>query len=292
MPETYIPRIAVVTGATSGIGKAAALSLAASGIQVIGVGRSKEKLEALKAEMAAKSPGSEFTGLICDFESLKQVRELAVSIKGVLKEKSSGRLDCLLNVAGQFVSWHSTTEEGYETQFAVNHLAPFLLTNLLLDNLCGHPSRVITVSSESHYHAWIKWNDIMQNKFYNPLFAYMQSKLANVLFTYELNRRFGDECGLRAYAVSPGLVNTDIALKNSMGISRLVWLLRKGKGKSPEEGARTCIYLATEKDIPAPLEPYWEDCAPCRHSRRSKDPDYARRLWVLSEKLTGLNAGN
>lgn len=290
MPDKYNPGIAVVTGATSGIGKAAALALAAKGFRIIGVGRSKEKLAALEAEMAAKSPDSRFTGLICDFGSLQQVRGLAESIKAVLKESSGGRLDCLLNVAGQFVSWHSTTAEGYETQFAVNHLAPFLLTNLLLENLCGHPSRVITVSSESHYYAWIKWGDVMQSRFYNPLFAYMQSKLANVLFTYELNRRFGKECGLRAYAVSPGLVNTDIALKNSMGISRLVWLMRKGRGKSPEEGAKTCIYLASEKEIPSPLEPYWEDCAPCRHSRRSKDPEYARRLWELSERLTGLRS--
>ena len=143
MPETYIPGTAVVTGATSGIGRAAALSLAASGFHVIGVGRSKEKLESLKAEMAAKSPDSGYTGLICDFGSLKQVRELADGIKSVLGGKSGGRLDCLMNVAGQFVSWHSTTAEGYETQFAVNHWPPSCLRTFFWRTCAG----ILPVSS-------------------------------------------------------------------------------------------------------------------------------------------------
>ncbi len=288
MSAAYSPNTIVVTGATSGLGRAAAMALAARGIHVIGTGRSPEKMAELRSAILGANPGARFDGLIADFASLKEVRRLADEISELVKRESGGKLDCLMNIAGAFSGWQQTTAEGYEMQFAVNHLAPFLLTNLLKPLLCGdHASRVITMSSKSHYHAWMRWDDLMQSRRYIHLFAYMQSKLANVLFSYGLNDRFKSEGGFRAYAVSPRLVDTEIGSKSSMGLAGFVWKLRGRGGRTAEEGARTCIMLATESELACPDEVYWQDDAPCRHSRRSKDRADADRLWDISAKLVG-----
>lgn len=280
----------VITGFTSGIGLATAKVLAGYGAYIIGVGRSESRCQ--KAEKIIKSayPESMVSYQVADLSSLKQVRELADTIKRLTLEKGDGIINVLINNAGTFSSWYVSTAEGFELQFTVNHLAPFLLTHELLPLLQKAPAgRIITVSSGSHYRTRMHWNDIMLRKHYNCLLAYKQSKLANVLFTFELNRRLGHESTVRAYAVDPGLVNTDIGLKGTAGIARWVWKKRSKGGVSPERPARSIAFLAGEPSIQDRRELYWKDCKPMRPSRYSQRPEAALRLWELSEKMCGIN---
>jgi NAD(P)-dependent dehydrogenase (short-subunit alcohol dehydrogenase family) len=171
---------------------------------------------------------------------------------------------------------------------AVNHLAPFLLTNELLSLLLAAPDgRVITVSSDSHYRTWIDLNRLNSPLPYIGLWAYKVSKLANVLFTLELNRRLTGST-VRAFAVDPGLVNTGIAEKGGPGLSRLVWRFRRSSGTPPEVPARTILYLA---GAPIPKENaafYWRDLEPVLPSRQARDGRMAQALWELSSRMVHL----
>jgi len=279
----------VVTGSTSGIGLAAATELARRGAFVIGVGRHRSRC--MQAEETIKSACPEARVVFCtaDLSSIREVRRLAAEIRDKIAENGDSKLDVLINNAGTFSSWYVSTKEGFELQFAVNHLAPFLLTHELIDLLKAAPSgRVITTSSGSHYRTRINWSDIMLRRRYNCLMAYKQSKLANVLFTRELNRRLGAGSPVRAYAVDPGLVNTDIGCKGTSGLVKWVWKKRSGRGVSPEKAANTIVYLASEPVIENRDEIYWKDCRPCRPSSYSKRDDAALRLWELSERMCGI----
>ena len=274
----------VITGATSGIGFAAAKILAGLGAFVIGVGRSSEKCAAAEIEIRRQHPKAKVAYLLTDLSSQRQVRELAKAIRA----KSKGKIDVLVNNAGAVSNWYTATEDGYELQFAVNHLAPFLLTHELLPLLQASPTaRVITVSSGSHRNTRIHWRDVMFRCGYNTLRVYKQSKVANVLFTAEFNRRFANGSHLRAYAVDPGLVNTEIGLKGTSGIVRWIWDKRRAGGVTPEEGAQTAVFLAVEPVIQS-NEIYWKDCRPLAPSPYSLREDEAAKLWNLSERLCGI----
>ena len=185
------------------------------------------------------------------------------------------------------------TADGFELQLAVNHLAPFLLTHELLSLLRAAPAgRVITVSSGSHYRTRMNWTDLQLRKRYGGLRAYKQTKLANVLFTAELNRRLGSRSTIRAFAADPGLVNTEIGLKGTSGLARWVWSRRRLGGASPAEGAATSVYLASEPDVQWSEEIYWRDCQPRTPSGNARRADDARRLWELSEKMCGIDSGD
>jgi NAD(P)-dependent dehydrogenase (short-subunit alcohol dehydrogenase family) len=180
------------------------------------------------------------------------------------------------------------TEEGYEKQFAVNHLAAFLLTRELLPLLeQGSPGRVITVSSGSHRHATINWRDPMLSRGYSTLRAYKQSKLANVLFTAEFNRRYAGRSSVRAYAFDPGLVRTDIGCKSSSGIEHLVWRLRsRSRGASPPElPAQHLAALAVRREIEDPQALYRVLGHGGAPDPAGVDPVAGSRLWALSEQL-------
>ncbi|HZD56534.1 MAG TPA: SDR family NAD(P)-dependent oxidoreductase, partial [Anaerolineales bacterium] len=180
-------------------------------------------------------------------------------------------------------------EDGYELQFAVNHLAPFLLTLELLPLLKKAPhARVITVSSGSHRNTRMHWQDVMLRRGYNTLRAYKQSKLANVLFTFELNRRLGEDSSIRAYAADPGLVNTEIGSKGTSGLVRWIWEKRRAGGVNPEQGAETVVYLAASSSVGGSREVYWKDCRPVQASRYAQRAEEAARLWELSEHLCGV----
>ncbi len=279
----------VITGFTSGIGLATAKLLAGYGAYIIGTGRNESRCQQAESIIKSAFPESAVSYLVADLSSLKQVRELAGNIKKLAEEKNGGSIDVLINNAGTFSSWYVSTPEGFELQFAVNHLAPFLLTHELLPLLQKAPAgRIITVSSGSHYRTRIHWKDIMLRKHYNCLLAYKQSKLANVLFTVELNRRLGRDSKVRAFAVDPGLVNTDIGLKGTTGIARWIWKKRSKNGVPPERAARSIAFLAGEPSIQDRTEVYWKDCKPVRPSRYSQKPEAAIRLWELSEKMCGI----
>jgi retinol dehydrogenase-12 len=279
----------VVTGATSGIGLAAAEILLRQGACVIGVGRSAGRCQEVENRLRRAHPASDITCLVADLSSQGQVRSLAAQIRARLAQRGTSALDGLLNNAGTFTYWLILTPDGFETQWAVNHLAPFLLTNELLPLLQAAPAgRVVTVSSGSHYGTRLDWADPQLRRHYNGLKAYGSTKLANVLFTLELNRRLGPGSRLRAFAADPGLVKTDIGFKGTPAIVRWVWRQRRAAGIPAEESARGIVYLLTEPSLQESGEIYWQHGRPKAASRYALDRESAARLWSLSESMCGV----
>jgi NAD(P)-dependent dehydrogenase (short-subunit alcohol dehydrogenase family) len=279
----------VVTGATSGIGLATTRALAGKGAFVIGVGRSAARCKQARDAILSLQPTAHIAFLLADLSSQRQVRQLAEVIRDRVASSGTGQLDVLINNAATVSNWYTATEDGYELQFAVNHLAPFLLTLELLPLLKKAPTaRVITVSSGSHRNTRMHWQDVMLRRGYNTLRAYKQSKLANVLFTFELNRRLGEDSRVRAYAANPGLVNTEIGSKGTSGLVRWIWEKRRSGGVDPEQGAETLIYLAADASVDGSREVYWKDCRPVQASQYARRVEEAARLWDLSEQLCGI----
>jgi len=280
----------LITGATAGIGLAAAKGLAGRGAFVIGVGRSVEKCSQAEDQIREAFPHAQVVFLLADLASQCQVRDLAAQAHRVIQTQPQGCLDVLVNNAGAVSSKYTETQDGIETQFAVNHLAPFLLTHELKPLLLAAASgRVLTVSSMSHYHIRMHWGDLMYRVGYNTLIVYKQTKLANVLFTAEFNRRVDSTSSLRAYAIDPGLVNTEIGLKGTDGLARWFWNWRRSKGDSPEKGAETIVYLASEPHIHPPDEIYWKAKKPKQASHAALNRQDANRLWQISERLCGID---
>ena len=181
------------------------------------------------------------------------------------------------------------TEDGYELQFVVNHLAPFLLTHELMPYLEKATSaRIVTVSSGSHYGARIRWKDVMHRRHYNILLAYQQSKLANILFSAELNRRVGKSFTHSRLCCRPWTCRYPDWLEEHLRNRKLVWHKRMEGGVSPEQGAETIIYLATDPSVEDSNEVYWKDCQPKTPSRYARRTMEADRLWELSERLCGI----
>lgn len=282
-------KVVVITGATSGIGFAAAKELASRGAAIIGVGRSTERNQKAQNEILAASPEAKVTYLLADLSSQQQVRKLATDISEWIEEIGLGKLDVLVNNAGMVTNWYTATEDGYETTFAVNHLAPFLLTHELMPLLKAAPAaRIVTVSSFSHRKTRMHWRDVMMRRRFNTLFAYQQSKLCNVFFSTEFNRRFGEKTPIRAYAIDPGLVNTDIGLKGTSGIVNWFWGRRQKKGATPEKGAETVVFVSAEPLVNGSMDVYWKDCAPFKPSKYSQRKEEASKLWDLSNRLCGI----
>ena len=282
----------VLTGATSGIGLAAAHLLAEGGAFLIGVGRSTERCAQVESQLRSAHPQALIEYCVADLSMQVQVRRLALNIRAKLQAHQSKSLDGLINDAGMFTYWMTLTPEGFEMQWAVNHLAPFLLTHELLPLLKAAPAgRLVTVSSGSHYNTRLKWNDLQLRRGYNCLLAYKQTKLANVLFTTELNRRLGSKSTLRAFAADPGLVFTEMGFKGNPGLVRWIWKLRRRSGVTPQESAMGVVYLATEPTIQNSSEIYWKDCHPKSPNPYALDEDAARRLWNLSEQMCGIEPG-
>jgi NAD(P)-dependent dehydrogenase (short-subunit alcohol dehydrogenase family) len=269
----------VLTGASAGIGAAAAVELTRSGHQVHAVGRSPSKLAEVHGRMKAAAPaGTEVPAPIpLDLASLSEVRRLAD-----LVSERCPQLDVLANNAGLQTRKREESVDGYEMTFAVNHLAPFLLTNLLLDRLQASKGRVVGTSSAVHRIGRIDFEDIQQEKGWRGFRSYGTSKLANILFTSELVRR----TGLPASCYHPGGVNTDLGRNTPM-----TGLLKPVMGvvaRSPEKGAETLVWLATDAEGAAPKAVYYMDRKPKKTSAKANDPEVATRLWDVSAKLVSL----
>lgn len=281
----------VITGATAGIGFQTALDAAREGAFIIGVGRNPQRCEDARQKIIASLPGAQISFLTANLASQKQVRGLADQIRQTLSERNYSALDVLVNNAGMYMGKKEFTEDGIETTFAVNHLAPFLLTHLLLPLLSKSPSgRVITVSSDSHYRTFFVPEKAKNPALFFGLTAYKVSKLSNVLFSREFNRLHAANAAqsVHAFAVDPGLVNTEIGMKETGGLAKLVWRSRKNLGVSPEVPAQTILFLAGDPDVVSSSEVYWHLCKPKQPSRNALDGALAKRLWIESCKLTGV----
>ncbi len=273
----------MVTGATDGIGKVAARVLAERGARVIVVGRNRRKLERSIQELKKGAQESEVEPMQADFESLGAVRELARQFIDTQQ-----RLDVLVNNAGAFFLRRGETEDGLERTFTVNHLAHFLLTNLLLDRLqASAPARVVNVSSNAHVGARLDFDDLQNNNGYGGIKAYGQSKLANIYFTYELARRL-EGMGITANVLHPGFVATNLGANNLPYLGSQIKRLVNLTAKDAERGAQTIIFLAASPEVEGVTGKYFVDRKPVGSSPVSYDVEAAGRLWQVSAQLTGL----
>ncbi len=274
----------LITGGNAGIGLETARALAKQGATVVIVARDAAKGELAIADIIKTTGNNKVSFMKCDLGSQKQVRQLAADFKA-----KHTRLDVLVNNAGAFFSEYGETEDGIERQFAINHLGPFLLTNLLLDLIkASAPARIVNVASRAHYRGWINFDDLNFKKKYDGFIkAYGQSKLANVLFTNELARRL-EGTGITVNSLHPGVVATDIALKESKGIYRFGWWLAKHFMITTEQGAATSIYLASSPAVAGVTGKYFDKSKAIPASAKAMDKNIAARLWQVSEKLTGL----
>jgi NAD(P)-dependent dehydrogenase (short-subunit alcohol dehydrogenase family) len=273
----------VITGATGGIGLAAAKELARRGARLSIVARSETRAAAAVAQIqAAGGLGTEVGVLHADLSSQASIRRLSAEIvsRGV-------PVEVLINNAGGVNSTRRLTEDGLEMTWAVNHLAPFLLTTLLLDRIKNSaPARIITTSSGAHQGAHIPFDDINCSRGY-PTFGfarYAQSKLANVLFTIELARRL-EGTSVTANCFHPGFVATGFN-RNNGGLMALGMSLARPFARSPERGADTLVWLADSPDVSSDTGRYFADRRPIEPSPEARDRDTARRLWELSEEET------
>ena len=276
-------RICLITGATSGIGKAAAVQLAELGATLVLVGRNSEKTSATVEQVQEQTGNQEVHSLIADLSSLQAIRQLADDFKA-----EHQRLDVLVNNAGALMLSRQETVDGIEMTFALNHLSYFLLTNLLLDVLkSSSPSRIVNVSSDSHHNAQLDFEDLQNQKRYRGYKAYGRSKLANLLFTYELARRL-EGTGVTVNGLHPGLVATGFLATNNGLKGRVFNFFVRRVGRSVERGARTVTYLATSSDVESVTGGYFMDEGIVDSSPASYDQDASLRLWQVSEELTGL----
>jgi NAD(P)-dependent dehydrogenase (short-subunit alcohol dehydrogenase family) len=281
-PIDMTGKVCLITGGTSGIGWVTASRLAQFGASVIVVGKNRSRGQLAVSRIREEQGGHTVEFIQTDLSSLQEVRDLVEDF-----HKRYDRLDVLVNNAGTTLLIRRLSPDGYEMTLAVNHLSHFLLTNLLLDTLkSSAPSRVIHVSSGSHRGAEIRFNDLQSEKKYWIITAYGQSKLANVLFAYELARRV-EGTGVTSNAVHPGFVSTNMGRDNGWFIHKLIRLAMRFSGISPEEGAQTILYLATSPEVECVTGKYFYERKPVKSSANSYDLDTARRLWQVSEQLVG-----
>jgi len=271
----------LITGATNGIGKAAAIKFAESAKSIAFTYRNEELAEDLKNEMQKINPNLSINSFFCDFSVQGSIRECADKIKNDLKA-----IDLLINNAGVVNTEYSETIDGIENTFAVNHLGYFLFTNLLLDLVKKESeSRIINVSSAAHHFVkGMQWDDInYKDDFKMGLKAYGQSKLGNILFTKQLAKKLQKD-GVTVNAIHPGGVNTSLGNQNNSLLGRVLKIILKPFFRSPLKGANTIIYLA-EIDGLSITGAYWVDGRVAKTSHYSKNEAEAEKLWRLSEKL-------
>ena len=275
----------VITGATSGIGLETARILTRQGYFVIGIGHSEENCERAKENIVSENPQAKIYYFLADLMQQREVLQVAAEIKAYLNENCDGQLYALINNAGCVRSWYMTTDEGYEQQFALNYLSGFLLTYELLPFLHKANGRVIMTGSQSHKGIKVRWDDVMLRRGYNPLTAYKQTKLCNILFAKGLNDRYAAS-GIHAYVVDPGLVNTNIGNKKTGGLVNFIWALRKRHGVPPAVPAKTYAFLCNQEASPSGL--YYYLCKENRYSGQVTSEN-ADKLFALSQRLCGIH---
>ena len=275
-------RTCLITGANSGIGKVMALEIAKKGANVVMVCRSKERGEAAQKEIVNQSGNESVELMLADLSLMKEVRNLVEEFK-----QKHDKLHILINNAALWPTKRILTSEGLETQFAINHLSHFLLTNLLLDVIkSSAPARIINTSSGLHKRAKIDFDNLQAEKSYKHMRVYGQTKLENVLFTKELARRL-DGTGVTVNSFTPGMTSTNLGRSMSGGAK---WFMRH-VARSPEKGASTGVYLATSPEIEGVTGKYFGDSKELVSNKIADDVEIAKRLWKVSEELAGLSSG-
>jgi NAD(P)-dependent dehydrogenase (short-subunit alcohol dehydrogenase family) len=270
--------LVVLTGATRGIGRAAAAGLARDGAELVLVGRDRQRVDAVAAEAASAGAGG-VESHVADLSLMSEVRDLAQEIRS-----RHERVDVLANNAGALFASRRETPDGLERTFALNHLAPFLLTNLLRDRLAG--GRVVTTASDAHRSGKLDLDDLQSTTGYAAMRVYGTTKLCNILFTRELARRAPE---LRANCFHPGTVRTGFG-KNENGIWKVLTTLGGPFFRSPERGARSLVWLALSDQAAGLTGEYLEDEKVVAPSSEAQDETLARELWERSAELVGLAA--
>lgn len=289
MPSNHLKsltgKICMVTGATSGIGKVTSYTLASRGAELIVTGRNQQKAEDTVRWIKSGTGNDTIQYLLADFSDLQQVREMAT----IFRERYE-RLDVLVNNAGAFFNTRQKTPYGVEMTLLVNHLAPFLLTNMLLDRLkSSSQARIVNVSSDAHKYDTMDFNDLGFNRGYSGMKGYARSKLANILFTYELARRLS-KYEVTANALHPGHIATDIWRTNFSIIGPVLKWVMSFFALSPEEGADNTIYLASSPEVEGLTGKYFVKREAVPSSPISYDKNVAQRLWEISAGLTSSDA--
>ena len=278
--EAMRGRVCVVTGASGGIGRATAMELARQGATVALVVRSRERGQAALDAIARETGSRALRLVLADLSRQAEVRRAADEVRDAF-----GAVQVLVNNAATYTGRHRESVDGVELQWAVNHLAPFLLTNLLLPALeAGRPSRVVTLSSNAHHSADLRWDDLemRRRRWYRGYTQYANTKLANVLFTRELARRAAP-LGVTANAMHPGVVATELLMNGFPPIRLVRRFLR-----TPEQGAATAVYLASDPAVSGVTGEYFIDSLPVSPSPEARNDESARRLWELSERMVGI----
>jgi len=280
-----VGKIVLITGGTGGIGKATAIGLARLGARVGITGRDVARTGQVAADIRAASGNPAVDPFAADMSSQAEVRRLAVAVL-----ETYPRLDVLINNVGGFWAHRHPTADGLEHTFALNHLAPFLLTNLLLDRLkASAPARVVTVSSGAQSAGRIDFNDLQSARNYSGQRAYSQSKLANIMFTNELARRL-EGTGVTASSVHPGVVRTNFGAEDQAWLFTVVSKVVLPFLKTPAQGAQTSIYLASSPDVDGVTGQFFAGGKPKTANRVAYDTDMTARLWSVSADLVGMTS--
>ncbi|GGK69322.1 SDR family oxidoreductase [Rufibacter glacialis] len=283
-PNTEEDKTILITGASSGIGKATAEALARHGHQLILVCRNQQRGQQALTEIQQKNPQARLHLFLADLSSLQEVRRLAEELQPAFPV-----IDVLINNAGLIPGYFETTPDGFEVAWATNHLAPFLLTNLLMDQLlASEQGRVINVSSEAHRLGQIDFEHAGKPQKYSAITAYADSKLANIHFTYELARRT-EFTNLTVNCLHPGIIASGFG-RNSNFFIRHFFRLSRFFMKSPAKGAQTSVYLATSPYVKLVSGKYFKNSQQVKSAADSYNFHIARRLWDISAEQTGFNA--
>jgi NAD(P)-dependent dehydrogenase (short-subunit alcohol dehydrogenase family) len=278
-------KIALITGGTDGIGKQTALGLLKEKFKVVIVGRDEQKAKNAISELIEKSANTQVEFLIADFASQAQIIQLAKQFK-----EKYNKLDVLVNNAASVTSERLLTEDGFERQLAINHLAYFLLTHQLLDVLLAAPNaRIVNVASGAHYGGKVVIDNLNSDKGnYQGFAVYSNTKLYNVLFTYELAERLKSK-GITVNCLHPGVVQTNLANKETKTFLSVVWSIFKSFGIKAEQGAQTSIFLASSDEVKDITGQYFEKCKPKKPKKDAFDINLRKALWEQSEKMCKIN---
>ena len=272
-------KVCLVTGATDGIGKVSARVLAELGAKVIIVGRNPEKSAFVLAELRSISGNKNIDLLMADLAVMQEVRDLAEQVIS-----RYDRIDVLLNNAGGYFTKHEITSDGLEMTFALNHMSYFLLTNKLMELLkYSAPARIVNVSSDAHYGVNIEFENLNGEQKYKAWKAYQKSKLANVLFTYELLKKVPGN--ITVNCLHPGFVATNFGHNNGGFFGPVLKIAQRISAIDPEEGAKTSIFLCSAPEVKGVSGKYFYKCQPKTSSRESRNMDTGKRLWQISSDI-------